>query len=84
MRLSINKEQWDKLLECSEVISSLPATVGNYLQHFTERSQMGKFNIAYDPERRVFGVWYENMLEKFEDKELINAMFNMFCHLEEI
>ena len=45
---------------------------------------MGKFNIAYDPERRVFGVWYENMLEKFEDKELINAMFNMFCHLEEI
>ena len=84
MRFALNKEQWDKLCETSSSISSCPATVGNFLQYFAEEANYGNFNLAYDPERKVFGVWYENMLEKFEDKELINAMFNMFCHLEEI
>lgn len=84
MRLSLNKEQWDKLCECSDSISAMPVTVGNLLQHFTVTIPKRNFNIAYDAERKVFGVWYDDMFEKFEDKELINAMFNMFCYLEEI
>ena len=84
MRLSINKEQWERLGDHVGTISSFPATVSNFLQYFTEEVKHGNFNVAYDPERKIFGVWYEDMLEKFEDKELINAMFNMFCHLEEI
>lgn len=84
MRFALNKEQWDKLCGCTDAISSFPATVGNFLQYFTEKSQQGNFNLAYDHERRVFGVWFDDMLNKFEDKELIDAMFNMFCHLEEI
>ena len=84
MRLALNKEQWDLLYEHTDKISALPATVGNFLQLFTEYSKLGNFNMAYDHERKVYGVWYENMLDKFEDKELINALFNLFCYLEEI
>ena len=40
--------------------------------------------MAYDPKRDIFGVWFENGLDKFEAKELIDAMFDMFCHLEGI
>lgn len=84
MRFALNKEQWDKLCSRTESISSFPATVGNFLQYFTENTQHGSFNLAYDHERKLFGVWYNDQLEKFEDKELIDAMFNMFCHLEKI
>ena len=84
MRLGLNKEQWDKILSCTDKITSMPATVGNFLQYFTEYKTHGNFNIAYDPKREVFGVWYDNNLDKYEDKELINAMFNLFCSMEEI
>lgn len=84
MRLGINKEQWDKLCDSTEKISSMPATVGNFLQYFTEERAYGNFHIAYDHERKVYGVWYDDVLDKFEDKELINAMFNLFCTMEEI
>lgn len=84
MRLGLNKEQWDRLLEASDKISSMPVTVGNFLQYFTDRKSQGNFHVAYDPKREVFGVWYDNDLDKFEDKELINAMFNLFCSMEEI
>lgn len=84
MRLGINKEQWDKLCGNTEKISSMPATVGNFLQYFTEERAYGNFHIAYDHERKVYGVWYDDKLDKFEDKELINAMFNLFCTMEEI
>ena len=84
MRFALNKEQWDKLCETSSSISSCPATVGNFLQYFTERKAHGNFNLAYDHERKMHGVWFDDMLNKFEDKELINAMFNLFCYLEGI
>lgn len=84
MRLGLNKEQWEKLLRHTDTISSFPATVGNFLTYFTEENAHGNFNIAYDPKREVFGVWYDNDLDKFEDKELIDAMFNLFCKMEEI
>lgn len=84
MRFALNKEQWDKLCECTDSISSFPATVGNFLQHFTELTKLGDFNVSYDHKRKVHAVWYSDMLEKFEDKELINALFNLFCYLEEI
>lgn len=84
MRLALNNDQWNKLFDCSNKISSMPATVGNFLTYFTEDKTHGNFNIAYDPKREVFGVWYDNDLDKFEDKELINAMFNLFCKMEEI
>lgn len=84
MRLGLNKEQWDKLCASTESISSFPATVGNFITYFTEEKTHGNFNIAYDPKREVFGVWYDNDLDKFEDKELIDAMFNLFCSMEEI
>ena len=84
MRLGLNKQQWERLLSCTDKISNFPATVGNFLQYFTEEKAHGNFHLAYDPKREVFGVWYDNHLDKFEDKELINAMFNMFCYLEEI
>ena len=84
MRLGLNKEQWDKLLEHSDKIDSLPVTVGNFLQYYTDRTSNGNFNMAYDKKRKVFGVWYDDYLEKFESEELIDAMFNLFCHLEGI
>lgn len=84
MRLALNKEQWDKLVCHTDTISNFPATVGNFLQYFTERKPHGNFHIAYDPKREVFGVWYDNHLDKFEDKELIDAMFNLFCSMEGI
>ena len=84
MRLALNKEQWDRLRDKSDKISSMPATVGNFLTYFTEGKSRGNFHIAYDPKREIFGVWYDNYLDKFEDKELIDAMFNLFCKMEEI
>lgn len=84
MRLALNKEQWDKLVFHTDKISNFPATVGNFLAYFTEGKSHGNFHIAYDPKREVFGVWYDNHLDKFEDKELIDAMFNLFCKMEEI
>ena len=84
MRLALNKEQCDKLVCHTDTISNFPATVGNFLQYFTERKPHGNFHIAYDPKREIFGVWYDNHLDKFEDKELIDAMFNLFCSMEEI
>lgn len=84
MRLALNKEQWDRLLDKSDKITSMPATVGNFLTYFTEGKPHGNFHIAYDPKREIFGVWYDNHLDKFEDKELIDAMFNLFCSMEEI
>lgn len=85
MRLGLNKEQWDRLLEHSDKISAMPTIVSDFLRYFTaEDKPYGNFNIAYDPERKVYGVWYNDLLDKFEDKELIDAMFNLFCFLEEI
>lgn len=84
MRLGLNKEQWDTLLCHTDKISNFPATVGNFLSYFSERKTFGNFNIAYDPEREVYGVWYDNILDKYEDKELINAMFDLFCKMEGI
>lgn len=84
MRLGINSEQWERLLENTDKISGFPATVGNFLQYFTEERAYGNFNIAYDHERKIYGVWYDDKLDKSEDKELIDAMFNLFCTMEEI
>ena len=84
MRFALNKEQWDRFIEHSESISSLPATVGNFIQYFTEQSNYGNFCMSYDHKSKLYGVWMEDMINKFEDKELINALFNMFCYLEEI
>lgn len=84
MRLSLNKEQWDKLCEKTDIISSFPATVGNFIVYFASRKELGVFDMAYDPKRDIFGVWFEDGLNKFESKELIDAMFNLFCHLEGI
>lgn len=84
MRLSLKKEQWDKLLEHTDKIDGLPITVGNFIVYFTSKKELGIFDMAYDPKRDIFAVWYGNGLEKFEDKELIDAMFNLFCHLEGI
>ena len=84
MRLGLNKEQWDRLLDKSDKISSMPAIASDFLRYFTEDKAYGNFHIAYDPKREVFGVWYDNHLDKFEDKELIDAMFNLFCKMEEI
>ena len=82
MRLSLNNEQWQHLCCCSDTISDFPATVGTFIQYFTERKDLGNFNIAHDPISQKFGVWYSDELKKFEAKELIDAMFNLFCHLE--
>ena len=84
MRISLNKEQWDKLCSHTDRISGFPATVGNFIVYFASKKELGAFDMAYDPKRDVFGVWFQSGLEKFEDKELINAMFNLFCHLEGI
>lgn len=84
MRLGLNKEQWDRLLCHTDKISAMPTIVSDFLRYFTEDKSYGNFNIAYDPIRKVYGVWYDNNLDKFEDKELINAMFNLFCSMEEI
>lgn len=84
MRLGLNKEQWDKLCENADNISSFPATLGNFIVYFASKKELGVFSMAYDPKQDVFGVWFGGGFEKFEDKELINAMFNLFCHLEGI
>jgi hypothetical protein len=84
MRLSLNKEQWDTLCSHTEHISAFPATVGNFIVYFASRKEFGVFDMAYDPKRDVFSVCFRNNLEKFEAKELIDAMFNLFCHLEGI
>ncbi len=84
MRLGLNKEQWDKLCNNTENISSFPVTVGNFIFYFASKRGLGTFHMAYDPKRDIHGVWFECGFEKFEDKELINAMFNLFCHLEGI
>lgn len=84
MRLALNKEQWDKLCECTDVISSFPVTVGNFIAYFASKKEFSVFNIAHDSRRDLYGVWYENDLKKFEAKELIDAMFDLFCHLEGI
>ena len=84
MRFALNKEQWDKLCSHTESISSFPATVGNFIQYFTEQTSYGNFCMSFDHESKAYGVWMEDMINKFEAKELIDALFNMFCHLEEI
>jgi hypothetical protein len=84
MRLALNKEQWDKLCSHTDDISSFPVTVGNFLQHYTENTKHGNFNVAYNKTKKTYSVWYEDYFERFEDKELIDAMFNLFCHLEGI
>jgi hypothetical protein len=84
MRLGLNKEQWDKLCENADNISGFPATLGNFIVYFASKKELGIFDITYDPNRDMFAVFYSSNLEKFEDKELINAMFNLFCHLEGI
>jgi hypothetical protein len=84
MRLALNKEQWDKLCANTEHISDFPATVGNFIVYFASKKELGRFDMVYDPKKDIFGVWYENELNKFEAKELIDAMFNLFCHLEGI
>lgn len=84
MRLGLNKEQWDKLCENADNISGFPATLGNFIVYFASKKELGIFDITYDPKRDMFAVFYSSNLEKFEDKELINAMFDLFCHLEGI
>lgn len=84
MRLSLNKEQWDKLCSHTDTISGFPATVGNFIVYFTSHKELGVFDMAYDPKRDIFSVFYNSNLERFEAKELIDAMFNLFCHLEGI
>lgn len=84
MRFALNKEQWDKLCENTDKISSFPTTIGNFLLYFRKRNDLGNFNISFEPKSQTYCVWFDGMLEKFEDKELISAMFNMFCYLEEI
>lgn len=84
MRLGLNKEQWDKLCENADNISGFPATLGNFIVYFASKKELGIFDITYDPKRDMFAVFYSSNLEKFEDEELINAMFNLFCHLEGI
>lgn len=84
MRLSLNKEQWDKLCAHTDKISGFPATVGNFIMYFTSRKELGVFDMAYDPKRDLFSVFYSSNFERFEANELIDAMFNLFCHLEGI
>lgn len=84
MRLGLNKEQWDKLCENADNISGFPATLGNFIVYFASRKEFGVFDMAYDPKRDIFSVCFRNNLEKFEAKELIDAMFDLFCHLEDI
>lgn len=84
MRLSLNKGQWDKLCSHTDKISGFPATVGNFIMYFASRKEFGVFDITYDPKRDIFSVFYSSALERFEAKELIDAMFNLFCHLEDI
>ena len=84
MRLALNKEQWDKLTENMETISGLPVTVGNFIVYFSSKKELGVFDMTYDPKRDIFSVFYSSALERFEAKELIDAMFNLFCHLEGI
>ena len=84
MRFGLNKEQWDRLIEHSDSISSLPATVGNFLQHFTEEEKLGAFYMNYDPISKTYCVGFNDLMKSFRDKELINALFDMFCYLEEI
>ena len=84
MRLSLNKEQWDKLCSHTDIISGFPATVGNFIVYFASKKELGIFDMTYDPKRDLFSVFYNSYLERFEAKELIDAMFNLFCHLEGI
>lgn len=84
MRLSLNKEQWDKLCSHTDKISGFPATVGNFIIYFTSRKELGVFDMTYDPKRDLFSVFYSRHLERFEANELIDAMFSLFCHLEGI
>ena len=84
MRLSLNKEQWDKLCANTENISAFPATTGNFITYFASKKELGIFDMTYEPKRDIFSVFYSSNLEKFEAKELIDAMFNLFCHLEGI
>jgi hypothetical protein len=84
MRLSLNKEQWDKLCDQADTISGFPATVGNFIAYFSSRKELGIFDMSYDPKRELFSVFYSRTLERFEAKELIDAMFDLFCHLEGI
>lgn len=84
MRLALNKEQWDKLCAHTESISAFPATVGNFIVYFASQKELGGFDMAYDPKRDLFSIFYSNTLERFEAKELIDAMFDLFCHLEGI
>ena len=84
MRFGINKEQWDKLLESSEKVSSMPATVGNFLQYFSGIDKLGNFNMSYDIHSKTYSVGFNDLLQSFESKELIDAMFDLFCYLEDI
>jgi hypothetical protein len=84
MRLSLNNDQWHHLCVCAECASAFPATIGNFLQYFTEKKDRGNFNMAYDHSCKVFGVWYSDELRKFESTELIDAMYDMFCYMEGI
>jgi hypothetical protein len=82
MRITLSKEQWDKLCENADNISNFPATLSNFIVHFASKKELGIFDITYDPKRDIFAVFYSSNLEKFEANELIDAMFNLFCHLE--
>lgn len=84
MRLALNKEQWDKFCANTDKISGFPATVGNFIVYFASKKELGIFEMTYDPKRDIFSVFYSSNLERFEAKELIDAMFNLFCHLEGI
>lgn len=84
MRTALSKEQWDKLCLHTNDISSFPATVGNFIVYFASRKEFGVFDMSYDPKRELFSVFYSSTLEKFEAKELIDAMFDLFCNLEGI
>lgn len=82
MRFSLSNEQWEHLCGCAEVVSDFPATIGSFLKYFSERKNLGNFNIVYDHASKKYGIWYGDQLERFDSEELIDAMFDMFCHLE--
>lgn len=83
MRFGLNNKQWDRLIQYSDKISAMPATISEFLSYFSDK-ECGRLNLIYDPEKKVWAVWYDDSLEKFEDKELINAMFELFFNIEEV
>lgn len=84
MRLGLNTKQWEKLCDNTDKISSFPVTIGEYLAYFTQEKERGNFNVAYSHKSKTYGVWYDDVLDKKESEELIDAMFDLFCSMEEI